>query len=186
MQKCANWVMRRGRSSTIMDDRMTAPRRQPIEETLYPASDTTMVVAICGDPVVGRALALLLRSSLYDARFLTTSSLSDPGSLEGVRLLLLTPTWELDADRREALLASLRDASEAAKAPILELTSSQVRNGQARLRSEHTVSWPCSTEELERRIQGALLAAPVGSNGLVRSTASEGANEVSSRPLPAW
>ena len=135
-----------------------------------------MVVAICGDPVVGRALALLLGGSNYDARFVHTSSLSEPGSLEGVRLLVLTPTWELDADSREVLLASLRDASEAAKAPILELTSSigGARNGHARLRPDHIVSWPCSPEELERRIQVALLTDP---DGLPRSatSGSEGA-----------
>jgi hypothetical protein len=135
-----------------------------------------MVVAICGDPVVGRTLALLLRGSLYDARFLTTSSLGEPESLEGVRLLLLTPTWELDADRREALMASLRDASDAAKAPILELTSSfgGARNRHAQLRPDHIVPWPCSTEELERRIQAALITYP---NGLPRPaiSGSEGA-----------
>jgi hypothetical protein len=124
-----------------------------------------MVAAICGDPVVGRTLALLLRSSHYDARFLTTSSLGERGSLEGVRLLLLTPTWELDAEHRESLLASLRGASEA---PILELTSA-ARNGEARARPEHTVPWPCSTEELERRIQAALLA---DAEGLAISSAS--------------
>ncbi len=118
-----------------------------------------MVVAICGDPVVGRALELLLRSSFYDARFLSTSSLSDPDSLEDVRLLLLTPMWDLDADRREILLSSGRDASDAAKAPVLKLTSSfeRERNGHSRLKPDDIVSWPCSTEELERRIQAALL-----------------------------
>jgi hypothetical protein len=135
-----------------------------------------MVVAICGDPVVGRTLALLLRGSHYDARFLTTSSLGERGSLEGVRLLLLTPTWELDADHREDLLASLRDASDAAKAPIVELSSSfgRARNGHARLRPDHIVSWPCSTEELERRIQAVLVADP---DDLPRSaiSGSEGA-----------
>jgi hypothetical protein len=135
-----------------------------------------MVVAICGDPVVGRTLALLLRSSHYDARFLTTSSLGERGSLEGVRLLLLTPTWELDADHREALVASLRDASDAARAPILELTSSfgETRNGHARFRPDHIVSWPCSTEKLERRVLAALLTDP---DGLPRSatSGSEGA-----------
>ena len=123
-----------------------------------------MIVAICGDPVVGRTLALLLRSSLYEARFMTTSSLDEPGALEDVRLVVLTPTWELNAGGCEALLASLREASDAAKVPILELTSSSggTRNGHARLRPDHTVSWPCSTEELERRIEAALLTDPDG------------------------
>jgi hypothetical protein len=135
-----------------------------------------MVVAICGDPVVGRTLALLLRSSHYDARFLTTSSLGERGSLEGVRLLLLTPTWELHADRREVLMASLRIASDAVGAPILELTSSfgGARNGHARLRPDHIVSWPCSTEELDQRIQAALLTDPDGLPGSATS-GSEGA-----------
>ena len=159
------------------------PPRQPLDQPHLPAQT---VLAICGDPVVGRALTLLLRSCLYEARFLPVSSLSEPGALEGVRLLLLTPTWDVDAERRAALLAALRCASAAAGAPILELTSStgEARNGVAPLRPEHTAPWPCSTEELERRIQAALLAAPAGSNGHVKSTASE-ANELSSRPLPA-
>ncbi len=159
--------------------------RQPTEE-LHPPTTARMVVAICGDPLVGRALALLLRSSLYDARFLPVSSLSEPGALEGVGLLLLTPTWELDAEGRAVLVASLRGASAAAAAPILELTSStgEARNGEARLKPEHTVPWPCTTEELERRIQAALRAAPEESNGFARSAASE-PNELSSRPLPA-
>jgi len=135
-----------------------------------------MVVAICGDPVVGRALALLLRSSLYDARFLTTSSLSEPASLEGVRLLVLTPTHELDADRREALMASLRYASDIAEAQILELTSNPggARNGHARLRPDHIVSWPCSTEELERRVEAVLRTHPADLPGTAASV-SEGA-----------
>lgn len=120
-----------------------------------------MVVAILGDPIVGRALALLLRSSFYDARFLTSSPSSELGSLEDVQLLLLTPAWELYADRREDLLALLGDESVAAEMPVLELTSfGGGRNGHARLRPEHTVSWPCTTEELERRIQATLLTDP--------------------------
>ena len=107
---------------------------------------------------MGRALVLLLRRSVYDARFLSASSLSEPGALEGVRLLVLTPTREFSAERREALLASLRWASDIARAPILELTSSSGAEHNGVVRFEHTVSWPCSTEELERRIEAILFA----------------------------
>ena len=122
------------------------------------------MVAIFGDPVVGRALELLLQGSLSKARFVPTSSLGEVGSLEGVRLVLLTPKWESNAGRREALLASLRAASGTAELPILELTtpSGGALQGEAGRRPEHTVSWPCSTEELEHRIEGALLAHPGG------------------------
>ncbi len=149
------------------------PPRQPIEEINYPAPG---VLAICGDPVVGRALVLLLQGPLYDVRFMPTSSSSVPGSFEGVRLVLLTPMWELNAERREDLLASLRSAALAAQAPILELTSASgggARNGEARVGLNQTVPWPCSTEELERRIQAALLAVPAESNGLARTAVSE-------------
>jgi hypothetical protein len=174
-QECAIWVMRRERSSNIMCARMTAPQRQPIEDTLYPASARAVFVAVCGDPVVGRALVLLLPGPRYDARFVAASSLGEPGVLEGVGLVLLIPTWELNGEGRDALLASLRGAPGAAEAPILELTSffsEGTRIGEVRAGSEHTVPWPCSTEELERRIQAALLADPRGSNGLAKPAAS--------------
>jgi len=146
---------------------MTQPR-QPIDERHLASAPT--VLAICGDPVVGRALALLLKSKLYEVRFIPASSLSEPRSLEGVNLLLLTPTWELDAESREALLASLRDASDTVETPVLELSSSvgEVRHGATRARPEHVVPWPCSTEELGRRIQSAL------ATGLTTFATSEG------------
>lgn len=148
---------------------MAAPR-QPIEELSRSAS-TPIVLAICGDPVVGRALVLLLRSSLYDTKFISISFLSDAGALEGVRLVLLTPMWEFYGGDHEALSAPLRAASGVEEVPILELISSSggARNGEALAAPEHTVPWPCSTEELERRIEAALLAC---SHGLSRPAAS--------------
>ena len=71
--------MREGCLSPIISGRMTVPR-QPMEKLRRQAS-APLVVAICGDPVVGRALALLLQGSNYDTRFLTASSLGEPGSL---------------------------------------------------------------------------------------------------------
>ena len=152
-----------------------ATPQQPIEEPI--PAPAPIIVAVCGEQVVGRALVLLLRGSRYDARFVPTSSLSEPGALEGVQLILLTPTWELNGERREILLASLRSASGTAETPILELTASsgEARNGAASAGSEYTVSWPCSTEELERRIEAALLTGPSESDGPVRPTVSEGA-----------
>ena len=163
------------RCSSIIYARMTVPRRQPIEDTPYPASARTVFVAVCGDPVVGRALVLLLQGPRYDARFVPASSLGELGALEGVGLVLLPPTWELNGEGRDTLLAALRGALGAAEAPILELTSSfsnGTRIGEVRARPEHTVPWPCSTEELERRIQAALLADPGGSNVLVKTATS--------------
>jgi hypothetical protein len=165
--------MCRGRSSTIIRCGMRAPRQQPIEETPYPASATTIGVAVTGDPVVGRALVLLLQDPRYDVRFVPTSSLSEPESLKDIQLVLLTPMWELNGEGHDALLASLRGAPGAADTPILELTSSGgARNGEARLGPEHTVPWPCSTEELERRIQATLFAAPGCSDSLAKPVAS--------------
>ncbi len=132
------------------------------------------MVVICGDPVVGRALVLLLQRSRYDARFSPCASLVEPGALEGVRLLLLTPTWEINAERRQALLASLRTASSAVGAPILELRSSSERRiGEDQSGSEHIVPWPCSPEELERRIE--VLLAGTDPLPCSAASASEGA-----------
>lgn len=131
-----------------------------------------MAVAVCGDPVVGRALVLLLGGPRYDVSFVPDSSLVEPGALEGIELVLLTPTWELNGEGRDALLASLRNAPGAAATPILELTSGGTQNGEVRVGTEHSVPWPCSTEELERRIQAALLADPGDSNGLARPAIS--------------
>jgi len=92
-----------------------------------------MFVAVCGDPVVGRALVLLLQDPRYDVRFVPTSSLSALGSLKGAQLVLVTPTWELNGESRDAFLATLRRALGAAEPPILELTSSAgAQNGEAR------------------------------------------------------
>src|SRR3954466_733081 len=73
-------------------------------------------IVVCGDEIVSRVLALLLRDSGYQAMALPiTSSLNEPGALEGVQLLLLTPTPEQSTERRKALLASLKDMPGGAK-----------------------------------------------------------------------
>lgn len=108
---------------------------------------------------MGRTLVLLLRSSGHKARFLPASSSSlQPPSLEGIDLLILTPTPQLSTERREALLSSLRDTPETAAIPVLELVKvgtfpeEPPDRGGTRSESWHLVPWPCGIQELERRI----------------------------------
>ncbi len=120
---------------------------------IYYEEPVSVDLAVCGEPIVGRALVLLLQGSGYNTRFLSIASLNEPGSLEDIRLLLLTPTPGLSTERRKVLLTSLRDM----EIPVLELVISEGRTGkEARDGSERAVLWPCSTEELERRIEATL------------------------------
>ena len=116
-----------------------------------------IALAICGDPVVGRALLVLLTSPRYEVRLLSVSSLSKPRALEGVRLLLFAPTPQLSTERRKALLAALKGMPGNSEVPILELVSSEeTREGGAQYGWGHALSWPCKTEVLEQRIEAIL------------------------------
>ena len=113
-------------------------------------------LAVCGEPIVGRALALLLRSPRYDTRFVSVSPSGEVTSLESARLLLLAPTPGLSAERRGALLTALEEATTVAGIPMLELVTLAERP-----EPRHTqVRWPCSAAQLERCIEDALLAIP--------------------------
>ena len=138
------------------------PREHRGEEISYQDSGPVTLV-ICGDPIIGRVLVLLLRGSGYEARFLPASSLNEPGALENVRLLVLAPTPELSTKHREAILGSLRDIPGAAEMAVLELVtpSEEKRESMSRDASWHLGPWPCSIEELERWIEAALLANPL-------------------------
>jgi hypothetical protein len=115
-------------------------------------------IAVCGESVVGRALVLLLQDTYYDLKFLPAASLREPGSLVGVRLLLLTPTAGWSAWYHECLLTALEDDAVAADIPILELValSGRTKDAGAKIESRQGVLWPCSTEELKRRIATTL------------------------------
>jgi hypothetical protein len=121
-----------------------------------------LALGIWGDPVVSQSLVLLLRSSGYDVKFLPISSLSKLESLKGVQLLLLTPTPELGTERREALMAALKDMQGAAELLVLELVTSSEERQQKEARDEswRMVPWPLRVEELERWIENALLSNP--------------------------
>ena len=118
------------------------------------AGSLQVSLVVCSDPVIGRALALVLRGSRYDARFLPLYPPGESGSLEGVQLLLLGPAPQLSAGRREALLTLLKHEAAAAGATVLELVPAH--GGEARAGSGRKVTWPCSLEELKRRIEEAL------------------------------
>ncbi len=113
----------------------------------------TRVIVVSGDPVVGRALELLLRSVGYGARFATADSLDEPSLLDGVRLLLFF-TVGLSPERREAAMSLVESTPGTAGIPILNLVSSLdgVQAG-----AKDLVLWPCLVEELRRQIEAALV-----------------------------
>jgi hypothetical protein len=123
----------------------------------------SIALSILGDPVVGRALMLLLRGSGYEAKFLPSSSLlSQQLPLKGSDLLLLTPTPELSVERREALVALLRERTSSAKLQVLELAtplSQETPKGAMEGAWWHYVPWPCGIEELEGSIEATLSVA---------------------------
>jgi hypothetical protein len=122
----------------------------------------SIALTILGDPVVGRALMLLLRGSGYEAKFVPASSLSQHLPLKGSDLVLLTPTPELSSEDREALVASLEERTRTAKLQVLELatpSSQETPKGGMEGERWHYVSWPCMLEELERWIEAVLPVA---------------------------
>jgi hypothetical protein len=126
------------------------------------ARQGSIALTILGDPIVGRVLLLLLRSSGYEAKFLPASSLSQQLSLKGSDLLLLTPTPQLSPERRKVLVASLGEITRALKLPVLELatpSSQETPKGGMEGERWHYVSWPCMLEELEGSIEATLSVA---------------------------
>jgi hypothetical protein len=101
---------------------------------------------------------LILRGFDYDARLVYISSLSDCESLEGIRLLLLTPMSELNSERCKTLIASMADTGDTWRLPTLELVGASVeaQGGGVVEGSEYFVPWPCRTEDLAQRIQSIL------------------------------
>ena len=115
-------------------------------------------LTLWGDPVVGRALLVLLRSSGYEVRLVSSLSSSEPFSLEGSQLLVLTPTPQLSIEMREALLALVRKRTRSNNVPVLELVTAFEEYRERRTRDNlwYTVPWPCRIEELVQWIEGTL------------------------------
>ena len=130
------------------------------EQTSGPSS-----IVVSGDPIGSRILALLLRDCGYRAEFWPVWSLNEPGALEDVQLLVLTPTWALlSTEERKALLSSLSQMTRDTGLIVIELiTLSEERRteeeAQEELQSHKKVLWPCRIDELEQRIEAALRTA---------------------------
>ncbi len=123
-------------------------------------------VVVSGDPFGSRILALLLRDSGYRAEFLSIWSLNEPGALEDVQLLVLTPTGALlSTEERKALLASLSQMKRDTGLIVIELVTlseerrTEEEEAQEELQSHKKVLWPCRIDKLEQRIEAALRTA---------------------------
>ena len=71
-----------------------------------------------GDPVLGRALELLLRTAGYDARYVTSNYTEQATTFNGLRILLLGPGWDA---RSRAATEKMAGARRVAITPILEM-----------------------------------------------------------------
>jgi hypothetical protein len=126
-------------------------------------SGSIKIAILGGDLLVGRSLEAALRGVGYDARFVKSSILSgasltdEPAErFDGVGLVIFTP--RMSTERRKALLSNLRDAPPTAEVLVLELvTGSDDASEYGREELVRPVSWPCSTHELGRRIEAAMI-----------------------------
>ena len=122
-------------------------------------------VVVSGDPLGSRILALLLRDSGCRAEFLAIPSLTEPGALEDIQLLVLMPTRALlSTEEHKALLSSFREMTRDRGLIVMELISlSETRHteegAQGERPSHKKVLWPCGIDELEQRIEAALRTA---------------------------
>ena len=112
------------------------------------------VAILGGDPLVGRALKVVLGGACYDTRFLNGSFVYKPVELpEEVRLVILAPG--LHNKGRERFLNRMENAPLAAKVPVLELVRASERERAEQL---GYVLWPCRTNDLKQEIEAVLLA----------------------------
>ena len=84
------------------------------------------------------------------------ATLGEAQAVKDVRLLVLTPTPELSSERRNALVRSLKELSEAGNMPVLELVAPlEASQEEAGKESWHMVPWPCRIRDLEWRMEAA-------------------------------
>lgn len=128
---------------------------------MLPEARTTVAI-LSGDPLIGRALELLLRGAGYEVRLLEEPDATKVAGLLGdVDVLLLDRG--LSNGRRESFLGALASTLETATIPVLSLAPAS----EGTLAEEdRVVPWPCKIEDLAREIEAARREAgggePVG------------------------
>jgi DNA-binding response OmpR family regulator len=126
--------------------------------------DRAKIAILGGDLLVGRSLGVALQGVGYDARYLNGTFTDEPAELPRmVKLVILAP--RMNTERRKTFLSNMRKST-MAELPVLELTTAL---DEARVEHEGVgpVVWPCSTEELVRRIEAVLHETePTADSGL--------------------
>jgi hypothetical protein len=143
-------------------------------EVTLDLGSTRTALAVYGDPIVCRALVLLLKGPNYDVRHLPAASLGLAGTLDGVHILLLA--LERGTECRRSIFELLDSATDADGVHVLELTSALEGSSEQRRQHDHAdrkISWPCSTEQLKRRID-TTLAGRLLANGPPGTEADSG------------
>ncbi len=121
---------------------------------MSPEARTTVAI-LSGDPLVGRALELLLEGADYEVRLLEEPDASRVEDLlRGADVLILDRT--LSNGRREDFLGALAGTLEMATIPVLALSPGS--DGMP-VKEDRVVPWPCKIEDLVREIEAARGAA---------------------------
>ena len=117
---------------------------------MSPEARTTVAI-LGGDPLVGRALELLLKGADYEVRLLTElDAVRVEDVLRGVDVLILDRG--LSDGRREDFMGSLASTLETATIPVLSLSPGPEGNAAE---EDRVVPWPCKIEDLVREIEAA-------------------------------
>jgi hypothetical protein len=122
---------------------------------------STTIVILGADTVVGRALCALLESSGYHTSPLDSYPTGVVDELlEGAHLLLLTP--RVDRGVREAFLGAMgKSTPQKADMQVIVLTTAVEESPQDA--GVQSVPWPCETKVLVEHIEAVLLDAPASS-----------------------
>ena len=120
---------------------------------MLPETRTTVAI-LGGNPLVGRALELLLGSAGYMVRLLEEpEAFEDPDLLAGVDVLLRGRG--VSDERREEFLGAMASTLETATIPVLALSPGPDGTLAA---EDRLVPWPGRVEDLAREIDAVLLA----------------------------